>query len=531
MFNNPDPAMRSKMRAPREPELSCKGWDQEAALRLLMNSLDEELATRSSSAAVSSAAEQLHAVVHSLRALEHDETLLVCEGRAAGVFQTNQSAARVLVVAGVNSHEVRDTRVLAFARTVAGSWLYIGLQELVHLFCEILLYAGVQRLRGANGNATPDASNELAGKLIVSGGMGRMGGALAVAATMAGAAVLAIEIDSDRIKQRLRSGQCDFMVNSVDEALRILKNAVRKQENICVALVGNCAVVMPQLADRGVVPDIITDTTPVRDAAHCVPMGLNLPAALELRARDGEAHEQRARESVARHIEAILRMQSMGSTVLDLGNGLSELDHEIENKQIENKLGRTISGGEVLRQLYSLRSPLRYLALSGAASDIASLDQLASQLFPQHKRLQWWIESARQRLRFQGLPARVCWLGYAEQLELALAINRLVAERKLKGPIALSRDRLDCGLPDELTAECAESAASNGERPASQVQAHAQQLMRALRNSAHGASLIVFRHGAGNCCLQSMMVADGSESTARRIENWCSRDAGLRGSA
>jgi urocanate hydratase len=365
---------------------------------------------------------------------------------------------------------------------------------------------------------------DLSGKLIVSGGMGGMGGAQPLAATMTGAAFLGIEVDPERIKKRLKSGYCDFMVNSLDEALRILKNALRKKENISVGLVGNCADVIPELAERGVVPDILTDQTSAHDPLNgYVPNGMTFEEALRLRERDPKTYEQRSLESMARHVEGMLRLQKMGSVTFDYGNNIRTFAFQQGVKDAYDFPGFV---PEYIRPLFCEgKGPFRWAALSGDPRDIAVTDDLVLELFPENRRLARWIDLARKRIRFQGLPARICWLGYGERAEFGLAINDRVKQGKIKGPIVIGRDHLDCGSvasPFRETEAMKDGSDAVADWP----------LLNALLNTASGASWVSIHNGGGVGIGYSqhsgqVTVADGTDDMARRIERVLTNDPGI----
>ncbi len=372
--------------------------------------------------------------------------------------------------------------------------------------------------------ASGNLGGDLSGKLIVSGGMGGMSGAQPLAATMTGAAFLGIEVDPERIKKRLKSGYCDFMVNSLDEALRILKNAVRKKENISVGLVGNCADVIPELAERGVVPDILTDQTSAHDPLNgYVPNGMTFEAALELRARDPKRYEQRSLESMARHVEGMLRLQKMGAVTFDYGNNIRTFAFQ---QGVKNAYDFPGFVPEYIRPLFCEgKGPFRWVALSGDARDIAVTDDLVLELFPENRKLTRWIDLARKRIRFQGLPARICWLGYGERAEFGLAINKLVKQGKIKGPIVIGRDHLDCGSvasPFRETESMKDGSDAVADWP----------LLNALVNTASGASWVSIHNGGGVGIGYSqhagqVTVADGTDEMARRIERVLTNDPGM----
>jgi urocanate hydratase len=341
---------------------------------------------------------------------------------------------------------------------------------------------------------------------------------------MTGAAFLGIEVDPERIKKRLKSGYCDFMVNSLDEALRILKNALRKKENISVGLVGNCADVIPELAERGVVPDILTDQTSAHDPLNgYVPNGMTFEAALELRASDPKSYEQRSLESMARHVEGMLRLQKMGAVTFDYGNNIRTFAFQ---QGVKNAYDFPGFVPEYIRPLFCEgKGPFRWAALSGDPRDIAVTDDLVLELFPENRKLSRWIDLARKRIRFQGLPARICWLGYGERAEFGLAINNLVKQGKIKGPVVIGRDHLDCGSvasPFRETESMKDGSDAVADWP----------LLNALLNTASGASWVSIHNGGGVGIGYSqhsgqVTVADGTDDMARRIERVLTNDPGI----
>jgi urocanate hydratase len=519
----------SPLRAPRGPQLSCKGWQQEAALRMLMNNLDEEVAERPQDLVVYGGTGRAarnwdcyHALVRSLRALENDETLLVQSGKPVGMFKTHEYAPRVLIAnSNLVGHwsnwekfnELERAGLMMYGQMTAGSWIYIGSQGIVQGTFETFSAAGEKHFGG-----------DLSGKLIVSGGMGGMGGAQPLAGTMTGAAFLGIDVDPERIKKRIKSGYCDFMVNSLDEALRILKNAVRKKENISVGLVGNCADVIPELAERGVVPDILTDQTSAHDPLNgYVPNGMSLADALELRTRDPKTYQERSLDAMGRHVEGMLRLQKMGSVTFDYGNNIRTFAFQ---RGVKNAYDFPGFVPAYIRPLFCEgRGPFRWVALSGEPSDIAVTDDLILEMFPDNGILRRWINLARKRIKFQGLPARICWLGYGERAQFGLAMNDLVKKGKLKGPIVIGRDHLDCGSvasPFRETESMKDGSDAVADWP----------LLNALVNTASGASWVSIHNGGGvgiGYSLHSgqVTVADGTERMAKRIERVLTNDPGM----
>jgi urocanate hydratase len=519
----------TSIRAPRGNSITCKGWQQEAAMRMLMNNLDEEVAERPQDLVVYGGTgraarswKAYHAIVETLKKLENDETLLVQSGKPVGVFKTHDYAPRVLIAnSNLVGHwsnwekfnELERAGLMMYGQMTAGSWIYIGSQGIVQGTFETFSAAGEKHFSG-----------DLAGKLIVSGGMGGMGGAQPLAATMTGAAFLGIDVDPERIKKRLKTGYCDFMVNSVDEALRILKNAVRKKENVSVGLVGNCADVIPELAARGVVPDILTDQTSAHDPLNgYVPNGMTFAEALELRQRDPKAYQERSLDALARHVEGMLRLQKMGSITFDYGNNIRTFAFQ---RGVKNAYDFPGFVPAYIRPLFCEgRGPFRWVALSGEPSDIHVTDDLVLELFPENRILRRWIDLARKRIKFQGLPARICWLGYGERAQFGLAMNDLVKKGKIKAPIVIGRDHLDCGSvasPFRETESMKDGSDAVADWP----------LLNALLNTAAGASWVSIHNGGGvgigySLHAGQVTVADGTDGMAKRIERVLTTDPGM----
>jgi urocanate hydratase len=519
----------TSIRAPRGNRITCKGWQQEAAMRMLMNNLDEEIAERPQDLIVYGGTgraarnwEAYRAIVETLKNLENDETLLVQSGKPVGVFRTHDFAPRVLIAnSNLVGHwsnwekfnELERAGLMMYGQMTAGSWIYIGSQGIVEGTFETFSAAGEKHFGG-----------NLAGKLIISGGMGGMGGAQPLAATMTGAAFLGIDVDPERIKKRLKTGYCDFMVTTLDEALRILKNAVRKKENVSVGLVGNCADVIPELVERGVVPDILTDQTSAHDPLNgYVPNGMTLEAAIELRRRDPQAYQEKSLDAMARHVEGMLRLQKMGSVTFDYGNNIRTFAFQ---RGVKNAYDFPGFVPAYIRPLFCEgRGPFRWVALSGEASDIHVTDNLVLELFPDNRILRRWIDLARKRIKFQGLPARICWLGYGERAQFGLAMNDLVKKGKIKAPIVIGRDHLDCGSVASPFRE------TEGMKDGSDAVAD-WPLLNALVNTAAGASWVSIHNGGGvgigySLHAGQVTVADGTEMMAKRIERVLTTDPGM----
>ncbi len=523
------PSEARAVRAPRGPQRTCKGWNQEAAMRMLMNNLDAEVAERpadlvvyggSGRAARSWAA--FDAIVRALTELGNDETLLIQSGKPVGVFRTHEWAPRVLIAnANLVGHwndwrhfgELERAGLTMYGQMTAGSWIYIGTQGILEGTYETFAAAGRKHF-----------ASDLAGKLVATGGMGGMGGAQPLAATMAGAAILCVEVDPERIKRRVKTGYCDVMVNSLDEALRILKNAVRKREAASVGLVGNCADVIPELARRGVVPDLLTDQTSAHDPINgYIPQGLSLEEAAELRRRDPEEYRRRALDSIAEHVRGMLALQKLGAVTFDYGNNIRTMAFEAGVKNAYDFPGFVPA---YIRPLFCEgRGPFRWAALSGEPSDIHRTDQLVLELFPENEILSRWIRLAQKRVRFQGLPARICWLGYGERDRFGVAMNDLVARGELKAPIVIGRDHLDTGSvasPFRETEAMRDGSDAIADWP----------FLNALLNTASGASWVSIHNGGGVGIGYSqhagqVVVADGTKEMAARIERVLTNDPGI----
>ena len=525
-----DPATgRGPFRAPRGTQLSCKGWQQEAALRMLLNNLDPEVAEKPEDLVVyggtGKAARNwdcFHAIVKSLRALEGDETLLVQSGKPVAVFRTHQYAPRVLLcnsnlVGEWNNwekfNELDRAGLMMYGQMTAGSWIYIGTQGILQGTYETFAAAAQQHFGGS-----------LSGKLVVTGGIGGMGGAQPLAATMNGAAFLGIDVDPERIKRRVKTGYCDVMVTSLDEALRILKNAVRKGEATSVGLVGNCADLIPELAKRGVVPDILTDQTSAHDPiGGYVPNGVTLGEALELRQKNPAEYRKRSVAAMGEHVQGMLDLQELGAVTFDYGNNIRTFAFEAG---VKNAYGFPGFVPAYIRPLFCEgKGPFRWAALSGEASDIARTDQLVLEMFPENEHLKRWITMAQKKVKFQGLPSRICWLGYGERDKFGLALNDLVAKGELKAPIVIGRDHLDCGSVASPYRET-ESMKDGSDAIADWA------LLNALINTASGASWVSIHNGGGVGIGYSqhagqVTCADGTKEMAKRIERVLTNDPGM----
>jgi urocanate hydratase len=517
------------VRAPRGAQLSCKGWQQEAALRCLMNNLDPEVAERPEDLVVyggrGKAARSwpaFDAIVRELRQLANDETLLVQSGKPVAVFRTHEFAPRVLIAnsnlvgawaSWAHFHELERRGLMMYGQMTAGSWIYIGTQGIVQGTFETFAAMAERHFGG-----------DLKGRLVVSGGLGGMGGAQPLAATMNGAVFLGIDVDAARIERRIHTGYCDRLALSLDEALGVCEDAREQGRALSVGLVGNCAEVLPELVRRGVVVDAVTDQTSAHDPLNgYVPAGLSLEEAAELRARDPDAYVARATESMARHVEAMLALKRAGAVAFDYGNNIRKFAHDAGCRDAFEIPGFV---PEYIRPLFCEgKGPFRWVALSGDPEDIRRTDDLALELFPQDATLNRWLRLARDRVQFQGLPARICWLGYGERAEMGAAINELVKRGDLKAPVAIGRDHLDTGSvasPFRETEAMRDGSDAVADWP----------ILNALLNTASGASWVSFHHGGGvgigySLHAGQVSVADGSTEAAQRLNRVLTNDPGL----
>ncbi|HKV33136.1 MAG TPA: urocanate hydratase [Pyrinomonadaceae bacterium] len=517
------------VRAAHGAELSCKGWHQEAALRCLMNNLDPDVAEKPDQLIVYGGAgkaarnwESFDALVRELRALENDETLLVQSGKPVAVFRTHEYAPRVLIAnsnlvgAWANwehFHELERKGLMMYGQMTAGSWIYIGTQGIVQGTFETFAAMADKHFGG-----------DLSGKLVVSGGMGGMGGAQPLAATLNGAVFLGIDVDPARIERRVNTGYCDRLALTLDEALDICEDAREQKRAVSVGLVGNCAEVLPELVRRGVKVEAVTDQTSAHDPLNgYVPAGLSLDDAAMLREKDPAGYVERSKASMARHVEAMLDLQRSGAVAFDYGNNIRKqaLDAGCTN-------AFDIPGfvPEYIRPLFCEgKGPFRWVALSGDAEDIRKTDDLALEMFPEDRTLNRWLRLARDRVHFQGLPARICWLGYGERAEMGEAINDLVKRGDLKAPIAIGRDHLDTGSvasPFRETEAMKDGSDAVADWP----------ILNALLNTASGASWVSFHHGGGvgigySLHAGQVSVADGTDEAAKRLNRVLTNDPGL----
>ena len=519
----------TQIRAPRGRELSCQGWHQEAALRMLMNNLDPDVAERPDDLVVYGGAGKaardwpsFHAIVRALRSLANDETLLVQSGKPVGVFRTHPEAPRVLIansnlVGHWSNYEqfqaLEQLGLIMYGQMTAGSWIYIGTQGIVQGTYETFAAAGRRHFRG-----------ELQGKLVVSGGLGGMGGAQPLAATMNGACFLGVEVDPARIEKRLATGYCDRIARTLDEALGWLDQARERGAALSVGLVGNCADVLPEMVRRSLVPDILTDQTSAHDPLNgYIPRGMSLAEAASLRRSDPDEYVRRTMESIAVHVRAMLDLKQLGAVTFDYGNNIRA---QAKQAGVDNAFDIPGFVPEYIRpQFCEGRGPFRWVALSGDPRDIYETDALATELFPENEAMSRWLRLARESIQFQGLPARICWLGYGERARFGVAINRLVRTGRIQAPIVIGRDHLDAGSvasPYRETEGMLDGSDAIADWP----------LLNALVNTAAGASWVSIHNGGGVGIGYSqhagmVVVAEGSAECERRLERVLTTDPGM----
>jgi len=516
------------VRAPRGTSLSCKGWPQEAALRMLMNNLDPEVAEKPDELIVYGGTGKAardwacyDAIVRTLRELGSDETLLIQSGKPVGVFRTHAGAPRVLIANALlvpawatweTFRELDRKGLTMFGQMTAGSWIYIGSQGILQGTYETFAAAARRHFGGS-----------LAGRLLVTAGLGGMGGAQPLAGTMNGAVVIAVEVDPDRIERRLQTRYVDRQAASLDEALAAAREALSRREGLSIALLGNAAEILPRLAEGPIVPDLVTDQTSAHDLLQgYVPHGLPYRDALELRVSDPKKYLGLSRLSVAAHVRALLALRRKGAVVFDYGNNIR---HEAREGGVTDAFDIPGFVPEFIRPLFCEgKGPFRWAALSGDPEDIHRTDDAVLEMFPGDEALGRWIRLARERVAFQGLPARICWLGYGERARFGLKINELVARGEIRAPIVIGRDHLDAGSVASPNRE------TEGMRDGSDAIAD-WPILNALLNTAAGAHWVSVHHGGGVGIGYSLhagmvVVADGTPEAAARLERVLTTDPG-----
>lgn len=518
-----------EIRAPKGTAISCKGWIQEAALRMLMNNLDPDVAENPAELIVyggkGKAArnwDSYHKIVECLQKLENDETLLVQSGKPVAVFKTHLNAPRVIISNSMlvpnwaNWDEFRRLEQLGltmYGQMTAGSWIYIGTQGILQGTYETFVECGKKHFNA-----------DFSGKFLLTAGLGGMGGAQPLAATMNGAAFLGIDVDETRIDKRIETGYIDKKTLSLDEALDWVLDAKKNNKALSVGLVGNAAEILPLILEKNILPDILTDQTSAHDTLHgYVPMGMSLQEALELRVSDPGNYIKLSKLTIVAHVEAMLEFKKRGSIVFDYGNNIRG---EAKANGLENAFDIPGFVPEYIRPLFcDGKGPFRWVALSGNPEDIFVTDEAVKNAFPENKSLIRWIEMAQEKVHFQGLPARICWLGYGERAKMGKIFNDLVASGKVSAPIVIGRDHLDCGSvasPYRETEAMIDGSDAIADWP----------ILNALLNAIGGASWVSVHHGGGvgigNSIHAGMVVvADGTKEAEERLERVLTYDPGM----
>lgn len=521
--------VKQTIRAPRGTELQTKGWVQEAALRMLMNNLDPEVAEKPEELVVYGGIgraarnwESYQAIVDSLKTLESDETLLVQSGKPVAIFKSHEDAPRVLLA---NSNlvpkwanwdhfrELEKKGLMMYGQMTAGSWIYIGTQGILQGTYETFGEAARQHFDGS-----------LKGTLTLTAGLGGMGGAQPLAVTMNGGVVIAIDVDKRSIDRRIEKRYCDMYTESLEEALTVANEYKEKKEPISIGLLGNAAEILPELVKRNITPDLVTDQTSAHDPLNgYIPVGYTLEEAAKLREEDPERYVQLSKESMTKHVEAMLAMQEKGAITFDYGNNIRQVAFD---EGLKNAFDFPGFVPAFIRPLFCEgKGPFRWVALSGDPEDIYKTDEVILREFADNEHLCNWIRMARQQVEFQGLPSRICWLGYGERAKFGRIINEMVANGELSAPIVIGRDHLDCGSvasPNRETESMKDGSDAVADWP----------ILNALINSVNGASWVSVHHGGGVGMGYSLhagmvIVADGTEAAAKRIERVLTSDPGM----
>ncbi len=517
------------IKAPTGTELSCKGWIQEAAMRMLMNNLDPEVAERPGDLIVYGGSgkaarnwDAYEAIVDSLKKLENDETLLVQSGKPVGIFKTHTNAPRVIISNAMlvpdwatwdEFRRLEKLGLTMFGQMTAGSWIYIGTQGILQGTYETFAECARKYFDGS-----------LEGKFVLTAGLGGMGGAQPLSATFNGASFLGIEVDQSRAQKRVDTGYLDFLTDNLDEALKKVLDAKEKGDALSVGLVGNAGEVLPEILKRNIIPDVLTDQTSAHDVLNgYVPMGMSFEEALVLRKSDPNKYIKLSRQTIVKHVEAMLEFQKRGAITFDYGNNIRG---EAKENGLSNAFDIPGFVPEFIRPLFcDGKGPFRWAALSGDPNDIYETDKAVKETFPDNIALCNWIDMAQKKVHFQGLPARICWLGYGERAKMGKIFNRLVAEKKVKAPIVIGRDHLDCGSvasPNRETEGMIDGSDAIADWP----------ILNALLNAIGGASWVSVHHGGGVGIGKSIhaglvIVADGTKEAEERLERVLTYDPGM----
>ena len=517
-----------KVRAPRGTQLTCKSWLTEAPYRMIQNNLDPEVAENPDELVVYGGRGQaarswaaFDAILETLKTLEEDETMLVQSGKPVGVFKTHSDAPRVLIANSnlvphwaTQAHfdELAAKGLIMYGQMTAGSWIYIGTQGILQGTYETLGSLAVQR-----------GWQTLKGKFVLTAGLGGMGGAQPLAITMNEGVGLIVEVDPERAKKRLEVGYVDILSDELEEAMTLVEDALEKQEPKSIGLIGNAAEIYAELLLRGVIPDVVTDQTPAHDLMSYVPAGMSLLEAEALRQEDPAEYAKRSQESIVKHVQAMLAFQRKGAEVFDYGNNIRQRAFDAGVEDAFDFPG--FVPAYVRPLFFKGKGPFRWVALSGDPEDIYQTDKVIAELFPEDEHLMRWLKLAREKVPFQGLPARICWLGYGERAKAGLAFNKLVADGIVKAPIVIGRDHLDAGSvasPNRETESMRDGSDAISDWP----------ILNALLNAVNGATWVSFHHGGGvgigfSQHAGQVIVADGSPEAAKRLERVLTCDPGL----
>ena len=516
------------VKAPRGTNLTCKNWQIEAAYRMIQNNLDPEVAERPQDLVVyggrgqaARSWEAFDAILDSLRNLEEDETLLVQSGKPVAVFKSHPDAPRVLIAnsnlvphwATQEHFDALAARgLIMYGQMTAGSWIYIGTQGILQGTYETLGSLAVHK-----------GWPSLRGRFVLTAGLGGMGGAQPLAITMNEGVGLCVEIDPERAQRRLETGYVDMVVDTLEEAMTLVEEFRQKREPRSIGLIGNAAEIYPELVRRGVTPDVVTDQTPAHDVMSYIPAGLDLAAADQLRRDDPQEYARRSLDSMSVHVKAMLALQQRGAEVFDYGNNLRQRAFD---NGVKNAFDFPGFVPAYIRPLFCEgKGPFRWVALSGDPEDIYRTDEAIMALFPENEHLKRWLKMARERVHFQGLPSRICWLGYGERARAGLMFNEMVASGKLKAPIVIGRDHLDAGSvasPNRETEGMRDGTDAVSDWP----------ILNALINTANGATWVSFHHGGGvgigfSQHAGMVIVADGTQAAAQRLERVLTSDPGM----
>ena len=516
------------IKAPTGTKLKCKGWIQEAAMRMLMNNLDPEVAEKPEELIVYGGGgkaarnwQAYEAIISSLETLENDETLLIQSGKPVGIFKTHTNAPRVIISNAMlvpdwatwdEFRRLDKLGLTMFGQMTAGSWIYIGTQGILQGTYETFAECGRKYFNGS-----------LKGKLLLTAGLGGMGGAQPLAATFNGAAFLGVEVDRARAQKRIDTGYLDFLTDNLDEALEKVLKAKANGEAFSVGVVGNAGEVLPAILKKDIIPDVLTDQTSAHDVLNgYVPMGMSFNNALKLRKSDPDKYMKLSRQTIVKHVEAMLEFQKRGAITFDYGNNIRG---EAKENGLSNAFDIPGFVPEFIRPLFcDGKGPFRWAALSGDPNDIYETDKAVKETFPENKPLCNWIDMAQKKVHFQGLPARICWLGYGERAKMGKIFNKLVADKKVKAPIVIGRDHLDCGSvasPNRETEGMIDGSDAIADWP----------ILNVLMNTIGGASWVSVHHGGGVGIGKSIhagmvIVADGTKEAEERLERVLTYDPG-----